>query len=73
MKGLLIGMLFGTTFTTIIAEYQKNNYTLYKSTDMPHWERSDKDYGDTTVVDTLYFNNKRDTVYRTVQYIRVKL
>lgn len=45
--------------------------TIKKSTDS-EWEKTSFHKTETTI-DTLYFNNKQDTVYRTIQYINVKL
>ncbi len=65
-----IGMVGGILMCCLIMAYQDKYKTYYKSSDMPYWELSDKQFkSDTTTIDTLYFNNKGDTVYRTINYI----
>lgn len=65
----LIGLLIGFN----IAKLNKPKYLVIQKSSDSSWELSDKDFRDTVTIDTIYFNNLMDTVYRTIEYKRIAL
>lgn len=74
LKGICIGMVLTFLLTLTFGKLVPGTITIERSSDS-EWERSDKNYPDTTTVDTVYheYMGKKDTLYRTTHYLRVTL
>lgn len=65
-------ILIISVIVLIFGDKPNKIHTFSKSSDT-EWEEEKDFHSAGTTIDTLYFNNKRDTIYRKIEYINIKL